>query len=302
MKRMSKAFVALAVAGTMLALPGLSGSASAATSPCANQQAAVATAQHSVNVEKKAVAKDKKALASAKKTRNRAQQKLNAERKHHRTAAARKERKVVKKDNAKVSAASTRLKHNEASLKRRNAHLASKKKSLAACRAAQSNPLNALLTTLTGSGLSPAALTDALNSIASQVSASGAPGADQLASALDQVSTAIADNSGSIDPSKLQQILSQLPSSINPTAFQAALTQAAGEVQSELATPPTTAQGLVDDILNPLNDGLTTAGVPDLPGVVTQVQSALDGLLAGLPGLGSLSTLPGSGGTPIPGL
>ena len=174
------------------------------------------------------------------------------------------------------------------------------------------NPLDQLLAALSGSGLSASALTDALNQIADQIKASGAPGAAQLADALDQVAAAIASGASSIDPAQLQAILSQLPSSMDPAAFQKALTDAAAQIQAELqaamANPTSmTAAGLIDDILNPLISGLTTAGVPGLPSALSGVQDTLDSLLSGL-GLGALAgalpsapSLPGASSIPIVG-
>ena len=142
--------------------------------------------------------------------------------------------------------------------------------------------LTQLLQALTGSGLSSAALVHALDQISSQLNSSGAPGAAQLAAVIDQLAAAIANGSGSIDPSQLQAILSQLPSGVDPAAFQAALTQALAALQASMANPPTTASGLINAILTPLAVGCNGAGITALGGAITSIQAVLDGLLAGL--------------------
>ena len=146
--------------------------------------------------------------------------------------------------------------------------------------AGTANPLTSILGTLTGSGLSSKQLTDALDSITSQLQSSGAPGAAQLADALKQVSAAITSGSSSIDPSKFQDVLNSLPADLDPAKFQDALTKAAAALQSSLATPPSTPDGLVDAILNPLIQGLSNFdSAAPLKDLLTQVKTALDDLL-----------------------
>ena len=89
--------------------------------------------------------------------------------------------------------------------------------------------------------------------------------------------------------------------------YQKALTDAVAQIQAEIQAAmadPTgmTAQTLIDDIVNPLVAGLTAAGVPALPDVLTGVQTAVDPLLASL-GLATLtSALPAPTGLPgLPG-
>jgi len=146
--------------------------------------------------------------------------------------------------------------------------------------------LNQLLQALKSAGLSPDTLTSALNQIADEIRDQGGsvPGADQLASVLDQLAAAIAAGATQIDPSQLQAILDQLPSSIDPAKFQDALEQAAAALEQELATPPTTPTGLVDAIITPLATGLDAADVPTLPGLLTGVQGLLDNLLGEIVG------------------
>jgi hypothetical protein len=264
------------------------GTSAANAADCTTQSSSYSTASAKVAHDKHAVKKAKK--------------KLKKDKKHHKAAS------VIRKDKKKLKKAKKRLKHDRGV---RNYYYTQYTNCVQAnsnngggtgTGTGSTNPLSQILQTLTGSGLSPAALTDALNSISSQLKASGAPGADQLAAALDQISAAIASGSSSLDPSQLQAILGQLPSGFDPSTFQAALTQAAAALQSSLTNPPTSAQGLIDAILTPLAAGFNTAGVTQLASLITQVQSALDALLIqlGLPGLGGLSGLPGSGGFPIP--
>jgi hypothetical protein len=258
------------------------GSADAAVS-CTTAKANYTKAANKVKADQKKLKKAKKKLRKA--------------------VHARKSVKVIKHDKKVVKHKKHALKVDKA---RRNAAYNALKtcsNGSTSTPAGTANPLTSLLQTLTGAGLSPAALTDALNSIASQLQSSGAPGAAQLADALKQVSAAITSGASSIDPSQLQKILAELPSSLDPAAFQKALTDAATALQSSLANPPTTANGLIDAILNPLVKGMSEFPAADpLTSALSSIQGTLDGILTGLglPGLGGLSSLPGSGGLPIP--
>jgi hypothetical protein len=259
-----------------------SGSAEAAVS-CTTAKANYSAANGQLHKDQRKLKKDKKKLRKAKKARKS-------------VAVIKHKKRVVKKDKRHVRADKARR--------------AAAANALRTCTnpttgtpQGTANPLTDLLTTLTGSGLSPAALTNALNSIASQLSASGAPGAAQLADAIKQISSAISSGSSSIDPSGLQSLLSQLPSSFDPAAFQAALTAAVTAMQASLSNPPTTANGLIDAIFNPLIAGFSQFDAADpLTAALHSLQTTLDNILIGLglPGLGGLGSLPGAGSLPLP--
>ena len=109
---------------------------------------------------------------------------------------------------------------------------------------------------------------------------------------------------------QLQKALATIPvpSGMDPAAFQKILTDAAAQIQAELAAAsanPTgvTLKTIVDDIVDPIIAGLTAAGVPTLPGVLTGIENTLDPILGAL-GLGTLtSAIPMPTGAPsIPGL
>jgi hypothetical protein len=146
---------------------------------------------------------------------------------------------------------------------------------------------------LLSQGLDPSQLTDALNTIASQLQSSGAPGADQLASAIKQISDAIASGASELDPAD----------------FQTALQDAADAIQNSATNPPTTAAGLIDAIVGPLADAFGEfPQAAQLSDALSTLQSQLDAALAPLPGLGSvlggggLPSLPTSGLPSLPGL
>ena len=119
-----------------------------------------------------------------------------------------------------------------------------------------------------------------------QLVAAGAP--EQLTDAISQLEDALA-NAG--DPSAaFQQLLDALTGSgLDPAKFQQAIEDALAAFQAALTNPPTTPQGVVDLLLTSLSNGLDEAGVPALPGVLTQVDQALDNLLGSL--LGSVPGL-----------
>lgn len=191
------------------------------------------------------------------------------------------------------------IKHDKKVVRKDKRHVAADKRTVAAAAAQRqgcttggttttpsgnSNPLSQLAS-LFSSGLSPQQLTDALNAIATQLKASGAPGADQLASAFTQLASAISSGA----------------STLSPADFQKALQDAATALQNSAANPPTTAAGLVDAIVGPLAQGFGEfPQAQPLADALTTLQANLDSALGGLPGLGSI--LGGSGGLPIPGM
>lgn len=227
--------------------------------------------------------------------------KLKKDKKHHRSAA------VIHKDKKKVHKWHAAVKADKrAKTSYYNAYTTCSNNAAAA----SANPLSSLLSTLTGSGLSPSALTDALHSAASQISASGAPGAAQFASLLDQLASAIQSGSGSLDPSQLQSLFSQFTSAgFDPTAIQQAIQDAVAKFQAAFSDPSQFASnpaGLVDLILGSLAAGLTQAGVPGLPGVITQLDTVLGGLVTALVSgdpsqiQSAVTSLLGSIGVPTP--
>jgi len=190
------------------------------------------------------------------------------------------------------------IRHKKKVAKRIQKHVKADK----ARRAAAYKALQTCVTPGKGGTNTPAGtanpLSDLIGKIQATLAGAGAPA--QLVDALSQ----------------LQSVLSNIPvpAGMDPAAFQKVLTDAAAQIQSELTAAladPTgmTAAGLIDDIINPIVSGLTTAGVPGLPDVLTGLQGTLDPILSGL-GLGALGggnplgALTGllGGGLPIPGL
>ncbi|MCA1983445.1 hypothetical protein [Nocardioides nematodiphilus] len=144
-------------------------------------------------------------------------------------------------------------------------------------------------TTTTSTTTNP--LADLLAQLAAAFKAAGAP--QQLIDVLTQLQTAL-----STIP---------VPAGMDPAAFQKILTDAAAQIQAELAAAgknPTgvTVQTIVDDIVDPIVAGLTAAGVPTLPGVLTGIENTLDPVLGAL-GLATLtSAIPMPSGAPaLPG-
>lgn len=334
MKRIPMAFVGLALAaGTTLAVPGIVAPASAATA-CPQAHGTYVSATKNAAHQKTRVAKDKTALAKAKSVRTKAEKTLAAEKKHHQTKKATKQAKVVKADKTKVTNASRKLIHDEHVLSADNAKVKRSKAVWQECTKAASGgstgsgstgsgstapgggattpdlaaPLNQILAQLSAlegpNGPSADELVQALNSVATKFSQSGAPGADELASALGEVASAIKSGAQQVDPSQLATILGHLPDSLSPEAYTQALTTAAADIQAELTTPPTSARGLVDDIVSPIEAGLAAAQAPSaLTTAIGTVQSGLDDALGNVPGFDALSALLGAGGgTTLPGL
>jgi len=127
-------------------------------------------------------------------------------------------------------------------------------------------------------------LSDLIGTLRAQLAGAGAPA--PLIDALAQLQSALA--------------AVPAPSGMDPAAFQQVLTDAAVQVQAEIAAAfadpnSLTATTLIDDILHPIAASLTAAGVPGLPGALTTLQGTLDPLLAQIPGLGALT-----GGLPLP--
>ena len=134
--------------------------------------------------------------------------------------------------------------------------------------------------------LDPSVLTNALKTVAAQISAAGLPGAAQLAGVIDQLADAVASGTSSLDPSQLTSLFTQLAGAgFDPTAIETAIQDAVAKFSSfdftSLANNPA---GLVDLLLGTLADGLQTAGVPTLPGVIGSVNSTLGSLVSALTG------------------
>jgi hypothetical protein len=241
------------------ALTPFIGASSAAAADCT-------TVSHSYSTASAKLAKHHAKLVKAKK-------KLKKDRKHHKSHATIKhDKKMVKKFKRKVRA--DKSVKNTYYIQRTQCTTAPTQAAVGSA-----NALTSLLGQLRALDLDPAVLTDGIKTAADQIAASGAPGAAQLAGVLDQVADALATGASSIDPSQLQAVLDQLPTSVDPAKFQQALTDAVATLQRTLADPPTTPEGIIDTLLGAVSDGLTTAGVPALPGVIDQVQDLLDQIL-----------------------
>jgi hypothetical protein len=148
------------------------------------------------------------------------------------------------------------------------------------------DPLAALLAQLQAL-LDPSQLVAVLDELRAQLVAAGAPSA--LTDAITQFENAL---NGVGDPTEaFQKLIEALAgaSDIDPAKFQQALEDALAAFQAALSNPPTTPQGIVDLLLNTIADGLDSAGVPVLPSVLTQLDTALNALLGtllgGIPGL-----------------
>lgn len=317
MKRIPMAFVGLALAaGTTLAVPGIVAPASAATA-CSQSHGTYLSATKNAAHQKTRVATDKTALAKAKSARDKAEKTLASEKKHHQKKKAAKQAKVVTADKTKATNANHKLIHDEHVLSADNAKVKRSKAAWQECTQAAASggstgggsiagggstmpdlaaPLNQILAQLSAlegpNGPSADELVQALNSVATKIGQTGAPGADELASALGEVASAIKTGAQQVDPSQLATILGSLPDSLSPDAFTQALSTAAADIQTELATPPTSAEALVDDIITPIEAGLAAAQAPSaLTTALGTVQSGLDDVLGNVPGFDALSTL-----------
>lgn len=160
--------------------------------------------------------------------------------------------------------------------------------SSASASATASTSASATATTTTTTTTSTNPLNDLLKQLQDALAGAGAPA--QLIDALQQI----------------QDALATVPVGMDPAVYQKALTDALAQVQKSIqdatADPSTvTAATLVDAIIDPLVTGMTGAGVPTLPGVLTGLQDALDPILASL-GLSTLtSAIPMPSGSALPG-
>ena len=250
--------------GVLIPLLGTSG-AEAASANCATVSSSYSTASTKLATHQAKLKKAKKALKKAKR--------------HHKSHA------VISHDRQKVKNLKYKVKIDK---KNKNNYYSQQTVCSTAAAQGTATALTGLLGQLQGL-LDPSMLTSALNQIADQIAASGAPGADQLAGIIKQLSAAVGSGATSIDPSQLTGLFSQLTGAgLDPTSFQKAITDAVASLESALSNPPTTPQGIVDLLLGSLANGLNTAGVPTLPGVLGQVQGLLDGLLGNVPSLPGL--------------
>lgn len=208
---------------------------------------------------------------------HKAQKKLKKAKKHHKShAVIKRDKKKVKKLKHKVAA--DRAARNYYASQRTNCTTASNQAATGTATA-----LDSLLTQLQGA-LDPSQATNALNGLATQIAASGVPGADQLAGVIKQLSAAIASGATSIDPSQLTSLFSQLSGAgLDPAAVEKAFTSAIAKFSSfdpsSLASNPA---GLVDLLLGTLADGLETAGVPALPSVISELNTTIDSIVGAL--------------------
>ncbi|WGL52066.1 hypothetical protein P5P86_19210 [Nocardioides sp. BP30] len=217
---------------------------------------------------------------------HKAKKKLKKLKRHHRSHRVIKhQQKKVKKLRAMVRA--DRAARNNYYSQQTNCTTASNQAATGTAGA-----LTSLLGQLQGV-LDPAQLTDALDALATQLAASGAPGAAQLADVIKQLSAAISSGADSIDPSQLTSLFSQLSAlGLDPTAIEKAFENAVATFQNfDFSSLTTNPAGLVDLILGSLANGLTTAGVPTLPGVISQLNDVIDGVVAALTGGGSSSEI-----------
>lgn len=263
-KRSRFAALSLSTALTVGVLaPFLAASGADAATPCATTYSSYTTANSHL-------AKDRRKVHHFKK-------KLKKDKRHHRAAH------VIKHDEHKLH--HWKMKRN-ADRHSRNSYTSAYTVCNDQAASASAAPLSSILSQLQGAGLDSSALTDALRSAASQIAASGAPGAAQLAGLLDQLADAIASGSASLDPSQLQDLFSQFAASgFDPSKIQAALTEAAAEFQTALSNPQQYASdpaGLLDVLLGSLANGFDKAGVTPLGNLILQLDSALGSLLNAL--------------------
>ncbi|WP_017936573.1 hypothetical protein [Nocardioides sp. Iso805N] len=247
--------------GVLAPFVGLEGASAATT--CSTASSHYSTANSRLAVDTAKLHKAKKKLKKAKK--------------HHKSHA------VIKRDKKKVK----KLKHKVAADRASRKYYAAQQTNCttASNQAATgtASALDSLLTQLQGV-LDPSQVTGALNGLATQIAASGVPGADQLAGVIKQLSAAIASGATSIDPSQLTSLFGQLSDAgLDPTAIEKAFENAVATFSSfdpsSLASNPA---GLVDLLLGTLADSLKTAGVPALPDVISELNTTIDSIVSAL--------------------